>query len=419
MKKIDNLKKIIINFGFISSGIFLSGFIGYLFHIIIARLMSPNDYSIIVSLLSIIAVVTAPSASLVLIVCKEVSYLLTKDNSQELMRFFFFKIYKIFTVILICLFFLSYFSKSYFLSQFNVSLFEYFLMVGLIFLTFVIFFHIGFIQAFETFKVYSSTFVIFNILKVCLAYILISSGHEKTGVLIALTLAAILQAYYTFYFINREISILKNLNFKKYIFVSINLKNSFTIIVANVSFIIITQSDVLMVKFFFDQQYLNIYTPVSTLSKIILYIPSAFTIIFYPIFVKSFLTNAKVKDIIFLIIIFNVIAGLSVSLFFYFFSEPLIINLIGYGYKESSTLLSVSGFGFIPFSIIFILEHYYMARNTIFFAYLLFFSIPIQMVLYFYFGSYYFSPILINLITGSCILLIFALAYKIKSIKLS
>ena len=414
MNKIDNFNKIITNSGIVFIGIFTSGFFGYLFHIIIARLMSPNDYSIIISLLSLLAILTAPSVTLVMIVCKEVVYLLTKENSQELIKSFFFKMYKIFMVILICLFFLSYFCKSYFLSQFNIGVFEYYLFVCLIFLTFVTFFHIGFIQAFEKFKVYASSFVIFNVLKVCLVYIFISFGYEKTGVLITLVFISALQAYYTFYFINKKIGIFKNLNFKKYNFIFINLKNSFIIIVANVSFIIITQGDILMVKFFFDQQYLNIYTPVSALSKIILYIPSAFTIAIFPLLVKSFLINVKVKDTIVLVIIFNIVVGFSVSLFFYFFSEPIIINLIGYDYKESAALLSVSGFGFIPFSIIYVLEHYYLSKNTIFFAYLMFFFIPIQMALYFYFGSYYFSPILVNLIVGITILLIFALAYKMK-----
>ncbi len=418
IKKINFYNKIILNSSIVLVGILFTGFFGYIFHIVIARLLSQSEYAIIITLLSLITIICAPTGALAMIICKEVSALLTKKNSQSLVRVFSLKIYKFLIFFLFFLLAISFIAKDRFLFIFDITTFEYFLIVNLIFFTYVNFFQVGLIQAFEKFKLYSTSFTIFNILKIVFSFIFIYLGYNTTGVLLSLSLVGIIGTIFNFFFINLEIDIFK---YKKLVSLDLNFfknKNILNIIVANVSFIIITQGDILMVKFFFDKSYLDTYSPASVLSKLVLYAPSALVTTLFPLFIKSFENNIRIKNALFFGISLTFLSGLCISIIFYFFSDLIISKILGQHYLSSSNLLKFAGFGFIPFSIIYILEHYLISRNTVFFAYLLLIFVPVQLFLYSYFNTFYFSPIIINIFIGCLFLFIFGLLVKLKKLRI-
>ena len=173
-----------------------------------------------------------------------------------------------------------------------------------------------------------------------------------------------------------------------------------------------------MVKFFFDKSYLDAYSPASVLSKLVLYAPSALVTTLFPLFIKSFENNIKIKNALFFGISLTFLSGLCISIIFYFFSDLIISKILGQHYLNSSNLLKFAGFGFIPFSIIYILEHYLISRNTVFFAYLLLIFVPVQLFLYSYFNTFYFSPIIINIFIGCLFLFIFVLLIKLRKLKI-
>ena len=188
-----------------------------------------------------------------------------------------------------------------------------------IFINFLGFINIGFLQALESFKSYSISFVLGNLSKIIICYILIRLGLDVNGALLGILAAALVTFIYTFITISKKINLFsgqKELLNKNFSF--INFKIASTILIANVSFIIITQIDILLVKFFFSTKYLETYVPVSTLSKVILYVPSAFSITLFPLLIKSFVKkNNTLKFMIFGLICCHY--GIAISFYFYFF----------------------------------------------------------------------------------------------------
>ena len=115
--------------------------------------------------------------------------------------------------------------------------------------------------------------------------------------------------------------------------------------------------------------------------------PSAFSITLFPLLIKSFVKKNNTLKFMIFGLICCLLSGIAISFLFFIFSSEIISILIGSQYNESALLLKYAGFCFIPFSIIYFLEHYLISRNTIVFAYLLFIFVPIQMYLYHFFRN--------------------------------
>ncbi len=164
-------------------------------------------------------------------------------------------------------------------------------------------------------------------------------------------------------------------------------KDIYPIVAATVTFTILFQMDMVLVKHYFDPHEAGIYAAASTLGKTIIHLPAAFVITLLPMVVNN---DAKGESSATLLIQSVLLVGLiggGGSLLFYAVPELIIQVLYGKEYVGAAGVLKYYGFAMLPISFVMLAEHFLIAKGRVLFAYLFLLIAPIEMVLIHFFHA--------------------------------
>jgi O-antigen/teichoic acid export membrane protein len=252
--------------------------------------MSSVDFAAFNSLLSIFMLISTPLATLQTAVVKYVAEFKAQNQAAKIHTLLSYLARKVFWLILIT-FFIFYFLSSYLTDKLKIpSLSAGYILALLLALSWITPVLTGALQGLELFKWLVSSSLISGALKLILAFLFISLGFNIAGALGAFLVASFIGIIISFF-------PLKNLFSWQIMQEEVNFKEFFTylfpVAISSFCFVVLVNSDMVLVKYFFSPTEAGFYSLAQMLGKIFLFLPAAISVVMFP---RTTGLNAQDKD---------------------------------------------------------------------------------------------------------------------------
>lgn len=386
----------------------ISNFFNLLFTFFMLRNLTPSDYGILVSLVSIFGLFGLLADSFApVIVNFSASYFANKQ--LEMVKGIFFHILKTSSIIgfLILLFFIIF---SRYLGDF-LKIYDVYLiiLVGVcIFIAFVTVVNRALLQAKLSFTFLSVSGIIATLAKLITGVILVFIGFRVFGAVTAFLFSLIFGYLLSFFPLN----FLLNKSIKSH---PIDVKKLIDFgLPAALSLLGITAfitTDILLVKHFFDPNTAGLYAGLAVVSKIIFYFSSPIGTVMFPLIVHKRAQNLNYNTDFKLALVLVLLPSFAFTVLYFLFPDMIISLVMKHKeYLAGSSLLGPLGIFVMMYSLLSIVTNFYLSiqKTNVYIPITVFASI--QAVLIWFYHRTLFQIIIISNITIG-LLLVFLLLY--------
>ena len=390
-------------------GSFVSNIFNYLFHLMLLRLLAPEAYGEFLSYISFLYLITIPAETVSTLVTKYIASYRGRHDQTSIKRFFYLMLYRV--VIPSAVLSLVIILASGFLASTFKAHPAAFVVLGVnIILTFFSAIVGSYLLAFQGYIFNVVASLIGIILKIAIAYGLVSRGSGALGGVIATFISGMVTAGIIFFKIKPAVYPNAKGHPKLDIKISQFFTYSFILSAGSLSLI---SSDVLLVRYFFPEHASGIYSALSVLARMIYFGLAPLSMLMIPIVASRFSAGIKTKEVLYkLSIAMLILGGIGTTIFW---SAPdLVVRLLsGQQYQAVGSLLGVATLAMMLFSLSRLILLYFMSvghqRANLF----LLAALVAQPVLIFLFHQSLSQIIHINLIIQFCLLTSLLLYYRI------
>ena len=367
------------------------GILGYLFQIIMGRMLSVTEYGILSALMAIMVVIGAPIQTLSMIISRRVSAYRSEQDSSKL-GYLFYWINRKLLLIAIVLATLVVFNikllQNFFLMEESIHLY---LLLIMLLIAFPQAINNAYLQGLQYFKWLSASGILATLLKIIIAVILVYFGSGVTGALGGVIFSTLIILILTYIILRPSLS--KN-NINTSSATHLLFKSAMPVLLANIAFAVMTQIDMVLVKHYFSEQDAGLYAAASILGKAVMYLPGGIAMALFPMVAENHASGKSSANLIFQAVGMTASLSLIGALFYYFFADSIIVLLYGADYKEAAHVLKYFGFAIIPMALIMVAEHFLIAMGRVLFAYLFMIVAPLQLI-----AIYYYHDTLLDIVT--------------------
>lgn len=403
---------LILGSAIILLGSFAANIGNYIFNLIMGRLLTAQEYGLMVSLISVTALFAVFQGSLSGIFAKFAARFYAKEDtlglSDLIKKGMYITLIVSITIVATLLIFINSFSN--------------FLHVGnllIVFLT-IIYIFISIIQALPNgilqgqLKVYliSLINILVAILKLGIGLTLVILGFKVVGAMVGIVSAAALVFILAMYFIKKDLKKENNqkINETKILFNEIRDYGT-KFFAATLGITIFTTIDVILARHFFSPLLAGQYAALSIMGKSIFYLTFPINFIFFPLIAQKKEKKEKVLETLLLAALITVLFSVFGS--FLYFQFPSIILKIFFpnpSYKILATYLGPFSLYILVFSVASLLNSYLLSigKTQIFIINILSGIVLTVLIILFHSGLF---QMIGSLFVGSCLLLTLLLIY--------
>ena len=358
------------------------GILGYLFQIIMGRMLSVSEYGIFSALMAMLVVIAAPMTTLSMIISRRVStYRSEQDNGK--LGYLFYWINRKLLLIAVVLIVLVVFNikplQNFLLIEKSAHLY---LLLIILLIAFPQAVNNAYLQGLQYFKWLSVSGVLATLLKIIIAVILIYFGLGVAGALGGVIFSTFIILILTYVVLRPSLS--KN-NASISNTTHLLFKSAMPVLLANVAFAVMTQIDMVLVKYYFSEQEVGIYAAASILGKAVMYLPGGIAMALFPMVAENHASGKSSAHLMFQAVGVTALLSLTGALFYYFFADSIIVLLYGNDYKEAANVLKYFGFAILPMALIMVAEHFLIAMGRVLFTYLFMVVAPLQLIAIYYY----------------------------------
>ncbi len=361
-------------------GSILGGLGGYLYNVLMSRLLGPADFGVLSSLISLFYIISVLSETLIIVICRYLAEFRAHGKLREA-RYFVNKINKWFLAAGAAVFILFILAGRMIASFLNIPSILPVAVLGSVFgvsLTRSV--NVAGLRGLQRFSQFSIISILSSALKVVLGILFVWLGFGVNGALGALTVEAALVALCAYFSLGlpAESSMTK---------INISSLTSYAKPVFWTTFCIAAfyNIDVILAKHFFDSATAGYYSVLSLLGKIIFFGTGSVAIVLFPTVVDKHSRREKHSHIL-KYSFFLVLAGSLTITAFYFLVPGFIVNLL-FGSSYVSIIPYVGYFGLVMtlFSLINLLAIYNLSIRRTKFVPILLLGLALEVSLIYFF----------------------------------
>lgn len=345
---------------FAFTGGVVANFLTYLFQLIVGRLLNPSDYGTLISLRSLMVYGGVLSPALQTALTKKTSELAGEEKRQQLTTLFWtaLKFLTLIALTLIAIFFILTSPLTSFLRVDNSKLvFSTALVVGISYLLVV---PAGFLCGLWRFKALSLLGVVNAGMLLILSVAAIYLGFGLSGVIIAQFFALAIGLGLGIFLLKKNISA-KGFGREKNNFIVEIAKFTGPAFLITISLTAFYNSDILLVKHFFNAEQAGIYSSASIIGRIIFFGTSTVTGVMFPIISGKKAAGKEINSTFWASLGLTLLGVIGVAGLFLLFPSQVVRILFGAKYATAVPLLRY----FTPFmglySLLNLLANFFLA----------------------------------------------------------
>ncbi|MFC1711112.1 oligosaccharide flippase family protein [Patescibacteria group bacterium] len=341
-------------------GNLLASVINYLYHLFIGKLLSPSQYGILASFISLSYFTGVFGGALSLAIVNLISPL---KNSLVLPAVK--SVEKIFlkislTAWIVALLLYPLIKEFLHLQSFGI----YFVFSWQIFFSFLIIIYQATLQAKLKFFKFSILGIWSAVLRICLAVFFVFLGFQAAGALGGIVFSLLGTIILGRFFIYKQWQNKSTKTLKKFKFQNDFWKYSGLTLLTNTALISIYSSDVLLARYFFSSFKSGIYAATSVLGKIIFFASSSLILVAFPLFIKYKNDNKKLKKIFAYSLFIVLLIGTIGSIVYKLVPEFIINSLYNQSYIEAVSLLPSFALFISLAAVLTLIIHFLLAKES-------------------------------------------------------
>lgn len=339
------------------AGSMIGNFFAYLFHIIAGRMLKPEDYAVIASLISSLYIIGFPTAMFNTAIVRKMAALAAKSEYKKIRYIlnFLFRKLSIFSVLIAIFFFLAKKPIAEFLKIDDSRLI---FIIGLTYaLSLVAMVNIATIQGLLKFLSYSVIQSISSILKVLITFLVLKLGFGVFGV----TAGLLVTSAMVFLISLKPLAFIFKYKEEKQVFSAQAYYSLIWIGIPLIGMGLMINTDVVLVKHFFPSFDAGIYAALSTIGRVVLFATSAIVIVLLPLSTKKRESGSSSLKIFKMSQILSFFMSASI-LFLYLAYPKFIINLFyGKQYYAVAPYLGLIGTYFLIYNAVNLFVNFYIS----------------------------------------------------------
>lgn len=361
----------------LTAGGILTGILGYVFQIIMGRMLTIEEYGVFAAIIALVAVVSAPLGALTMVISRKVSHYRTNSDFGSIAHLFYLVSFRTLLVIISFLFIAMIYIEQV-QTYLNISDIRYvYFLGGLLLVSFIFPINYGFLQGLQDFKWLSIGGILNTVIKIIFATTLVWAGFGVSGAFSSIIFASIVIWFVT-YIVLKE-TLIKGRG-KPFQIRHITVKSTLPVLIANLSFIMMVQMDMVLVKYYFSDQDVGIYAAASILGKAVMYLPGGIALALFPMVAENHSKGDGSKDILLQALLVTFLLCSFGALVYYFLGEEIIVLFYGEDYRAAGEVLKFFGIAILPMALIMVLENFLIAQGRVLFAYLFMVIAPLQVI---------------------------------------
>ena len=349
------------------------GILGYVFQVLMGRMLSLADYGLFITVMALLAVVGVPIGTLSMMVSRRASYYRVKNQPGRTAAMFWWINRRVFWIALatiLCALPFTPFLRDYAHLE---SLVPVWIFLLLTLTALFVPLNIGFLQAQQNFRWLAISCLTANGFKMFFCVTLAYAGFKLSGALMGMVLATMATWMLTYLPLRYVIIQPFGVDLPKD---HLSFKGSISLLVSNLSFAMMIHLDLLLVNHYFDPHQAGIYAAAAVLGKAIIYLPTAFSIALFPLAAENeFRSQSSAHFFLNSMMLTACLCGAGAVLY-YLFADYIMTLFYGQKYQAAAELLKLYGFAMLPMSLVMVAEHFFITKGRVIFGYLMMLGIP-------------------------------------------
>jgi O-antigen/teichoic acid export membrane protein len=357
-------------------GSIAGGILGYVFQVLMGRMLSTHEYGLFSAVMALFAVFSAPLGTLMMVISRKVSEYRAKEDGGSISHFYY-SINARTAVIgagILAVCFASAPQVQSYLKASNVDI--VYLLGALLFLSFPPIVNNAFLQGMQSFSWLSASTSLGVLLKIVFSVALVWLGYGVSGALGGTILAALATGAITYGALYGPLMQGRGKTFQT---VHLQFKPALPVFVANAAFAAMTQLDMVLVNYYFAAHEASMYAAASILGKAVMYLPGGIAMALFPMVAERHARNESSAPLLFQAVGFATLLCGAGAIFYFIFGEWFTTLLFGENYRDAGEVLKYFGFAILPMGLVLVAENFLVAKGRVLFAYLFFFIAPLQL----------------------------------------
>lgn len=328
----------------------------YFFHLLLLRLLLPSEYGEFLAYLSLLYLLGIPNTTVSSVVVKFVAEFKGKHDHHSINQLFYYLVKKLAPVSLILGTLMIFFAGS--LSSIFKAHPTAFVILGLsLFIGLISTIVKSYLLAFQRFVAQILIGFLEISVTLILAFIFIKIGLSATGAVLAQVISGIVSLIVCLYLIRKEIFPISTQTDTKF---NLSSFTGYSLIFA-VGSLSLLSSDVLLVRYFFNEHLSGIYSSLSVIGRIIYFGLGPLIGLVLPIASHRHASSGSSKIVFLKLGLVVIVFGLSATLLFAIFPGLIMGTLSGTNYLEGAVLLPLFALTMLFFSFSMFIISYLMA----------------------------------------------------------
>lgn len=349
------------------------GVLGYVFQVLMGRLLSIADYGLFVTFMALLAVIGVPFSALGMIMTRKASAYRAKNQPERIAGIFWWvskRLLWVAIVVTLCALPFSPLMRDYFRLD---SLVPIWIFLFIIFFSFFSTVNPAILQAQQNFRWLAASGMSIPGFRIILCAALVFAGFKLNGALMGVALALAITWLITFLPLRHAVALPAGARQAgRYL----SFKSAIPVLIASLAFTVMTQLDMVLVNHYFDPQQAGIYAAASILGKAVMYLPGAIVIAMFPMVAENDSREQSSAHLFFNALALTVGLSGAGALFYFFFADGIMSLLYGQKYQPAAELLRYYGFALLPMALVMVAEYFLIAKGRVIFAYVMMFVIP-------------------------------------------
>lgn len=367
------------------------------------RMLSIADYGLITALIALTTVIRAPIATFTMLISRKISkYIVTKNTGDFTHLYYTINtkgLLVVSTLLLLLLFFIEPIQIFYKIEDRE----HIYLIIVMVILVFPEAVNNAYLQGLQYFKWLSSTIMLGSIIKIIAAIVLVWFGFGVSGALSGIIIATVIMFIIIYKVLKPQ---LQRGKYSTYSGSHVSFKSALPVMFANSAFILMTQLDMILVKYYFTEQEVGLYAAASILGKAVMYLPGSIAIALFPMVAENHVDRKSSSSLLIQSVFIATLLCLIGALIYYLMSDYIITMFYGPSYHEAGKILQYYGFAIFPMALVMVAEYYLIAKEQVLFAYIFAVIAPLQLLAIYFYHDELLNIVIIMGISGVLLVII-------------
>lgn len=366
-----------VGFWLSSAGV-ISGLLGYVFQILMGRLLSPSEFALFSALMALNIFFMSPFGALNMLVSRRVSVLKVLAQHHA-MRHLYLRTHQALALSGLCFLAIMVIAlpyiQNYLKAPDTLPIWIFFMVIVFAAMSVV---NNAFFQGLQQFAWLGGAGVVGMLIRIFFSVTLISFGWGTSGAILGVLLSIILVWLAGTAYAHKKLQSDGSANSQKIEPFPISI--AFPVLIANIAFAMMTQLDMVLVNYYFDAEQAGMYAAASVLGKAVLYLPGGLVMVMFPMVAEHHASDKGSAHLLLQAAAATLLVCCAAALFYGLLGPWLVQVFYGQKYLAAGKLLGLYGWAILPMALVMVAEHFLIAKGRILFAWLFLAVAPFQLL---------------------------------------